>query len=63
MGISSLPENLQSIALLRLENTDYSLSDLGAALDPPISRSGANHRMQKLAEIAESIRKEKAKKK
>lgn len=63
MGISSLPENLQSIALLRLENTDYSLSDLGAALEPPISRSGANHRMQKLAEIAESIRKEKAKKK
>ena len=43
------------------ENIDFTLKELGAALDIPISRSGANHRMQRIAEIAENIRKEKAK--
>jgi len=42
--------------MLRYENPDYNLGDLGAALDPPISRSGANHRLQKLAKIAEELR-------
>lgn len=60
MGLNSLPENLQEIAHLRYENPDFNLKDLGAALDPPISRSGANHRLQKLAEIAEDIRKSKS---
>lgn len=62
MGIDSLPDTLRDIARIRYENIDYTLKELGAALDPPISRSGANHRMQKIAEIAENIRKEKAEK-
>ena len=61
MGLDSLPDSLREIARVRYENIDFTLKDLGAALDPPISRSGANHRMQKIAEIAENIRKEKAK--
>ena len=61
MGLDSLPDSLREIARVRYENIDYTLKELGAALDPPISRSGANHRMQKIAEIAENIRKEKAK--
>lgn len=61
MGLSALPDNLREIAELRYENPDYNLKALGAALDPPISRSGANHRLQKLADIAEKIRKEKSK--
>ncbi len=61
MGLDNLPDSLRDIAKLRYENIDFTLKDLGAALDPPISRSGANHRMQKIAEIAENIRKEKAK--
>lgn len=56
LGIGSLPDNLREIAMLRYENPDYNLGDLGAALDPPISRSGANHRLQKLAKIAEELR-------
>jgi len=56
MGLNALPDNLQEIARLRYENPDFNLKDLGAALDPPISRSGANHRLQKLADIAEEIR-------
>lgn len=59
MGLSALPDNLREIAELRCDNPDYNLKALGAALDPPISRSGANHRLQKIADIAEKIRKEK----
>ncbi len=62
MGLDNLPDSLREIARVRYENIDFTLKELGAALDPPISRSGANHRMQKIAEIAENIRKEKAKK-
>ncbi|MBQ9375632.1 MAG: DNA-binding protein WhiA [Ruminococcus sp.] len=56
IGLSSLPDNLQEIADLRYNNPDYNLKELGQALDPPISRSGANHRLAKLSEIAEDIR-------
>ena len=59
VGLYSLPDNLQEIAELRYNNPDFNLKDLGAAIDPPISRSGANHRLQKIAEIADRIRAEK----
>ncbi|WP_295122854.1 DNA-binding protein WhiA [Ruminococcus sp.] len=57
LGLSSLPDQLREIAELRLENPDYNLKQLGAEMVPPISRSGANHRLQKLAEIADGLRK------
>ena len=57
LGLSSLPDQLREIAELRLENPDYNLKELGAEMTPPISRSGANHRLQKLAEIAADLRK------
>ena len=63
IGLSSLPENLQEIAQVRYDNPDYNLKDLGAVLNPPISRSGANHRLQKIIEIAQKIREEKGLKK
>lgn len=56
-GLSSLPDQLREMAELRLENPDYNLKQLGAELNPPISRSGANHRLQKLSEIADELRK------
>lgn len=59
MGLSSLPDNLREIAEIRLENPDYNLKQLGEELSPPISRSGANHRLQKLSEMAEDIRRKK----
>jgi hypothetical protein len=58
-GLDSLPDNLREMARIRYNNPDYNLKELGAAMNPPISRSGANHRLQKIAEIAEHIRKEK----
>ncbi len=58
IGLSRLPDNLQEIANVRYNNPDYNLKELGQALNPPISRSGANHRLMKIAEIAEEIRSE-----
>ena len=55
-GLSSLPENLREIALLRLEYPDSSLADLGGLLDPPVGKSGVNHRLRRIGDIAESIR-------
>jgi len=56
IGFGSLSEDLRDIAEIRLENPDYSLRELGQALEKPISRSGVNHRMKKLSAIAEDIR-------
>lgn len=56
IGISALPDNLQSIAKLRLENPEASLKDLGNMLDEPISRSGVNHRLDRIVKIAEKLK-------
>ena len=54
---SSLPENLQEIADLRISNPDVSLVELGKMLSEPIGKSGVNHRLKKLSKIAEELRK------
>lgn len=56
-GLDSLPDSLREMAEIRYENPDFNLKELGEALNPPISRSGANHRLARLAEVADSIRK------
>ena len=56
IGLEQLPENLKEIARLRLENTEASLQELGEMLHPPLGRSGVNHRLKKLCEIAEGLR-------
>lgn len=50
---SSLPEELMEIANLRLDYPDMALKDLGTLLDPPISKSGVNHRLKKIIQISE----------
>lgn len=57
-GLESLPDELLEIAQLRLDNTGMSLRDIGENLSEPISRSGVNHRFQRIARIADDIRKE-----
>jgi DNA-binding protein WhiA len=57
MGEEVLPEHLLTLAKIRLENPESSLSDLGAMLDPPLSRSGVNHRLKKISEIAANYKK------
>ena len=56
IGISALPENLQQVAIYRLEYPSSSLKELGELLSPPVGKSGVNHRLKKISEIAEHIR-------
>ena len=56
IGLEKLPNGLKDIARLRLENTGASLAELGAMLDPPLGKSGVNHRLRKLERIAEEYR-------
>lgn len=58
IGLSRLPENLREIADLRLNYPDESLKELGKMLDPPVGKSGVNHRLRRIEKIAEEIRKE-----
>ena len=55
-GLCSLPDNLRVVAELKRDNPELSLAALGELLDPPISRSGVNHRLKKIMEIAEGIK-------
>ena len=55
-GFKKLPENLRQMAEVRLEYPDAPLKELGGYLDPPVGKSGANHRLRKLSEIADRIR-------
>lgn len=56
IGLGSLKEGLAEIAKLRLENPDTSIKDLGTMLDPPVGKSGVNHRLRKISEIADDLR-------
>ena len=51
--LATLPPSLQAIAHARLAAPDASLQELGAMLDPPIGKSGVNHRMRRLLSFAE----------
>ncbi len=58
IGLGRLPKNLRDIAELRLNYPDESLKELGEMLDPPVGKSGVNHRLRKIEKIAEELRKE-----
>jgi len=54
-GLFTLPPGLQEIARLRLEHTSLSLTELGQLMTPPVGKSGVNHRMRRLMEVARDI--------
>lgn len=56
IGIDGLPDGLREMALIRLERPEASLKELGEALDPPVGKSGVNHRLRKLCLMAEELR-------
>ena len=56
VGLSYLPDALRQLAEIRLENPDVSLKELGTLLDTPVGKSGVNHRLRKISEIAENLR-------
>lgn len=58
-GLENLPENLRQVAVIRLEENDISLKEIGEMLNPPIGKSGVNHRLRKLSEMADELRHDK----
>ena len=59
MGLSKLPDTLQEVAGLRLANPEASLKELAELCTSEIGKSGINHRLRKLSEIAEELRENK----
>lgn len=58
IGLNRLPKNLREIAELRLEYPDESLKELGGMLNPPVGKSGVNHRLRRIEKIAGELRRE-----
>lgn len=55
IGLDELPPALREMALIRLEYPDSPLKELGELCDPPVGKSGVNHRLRKLGEIANKL--------
>lgn len=56
IGFGKLSEGLEEAALARLAHPDATLKELGELLSPPVGKSGVNHRLRKLSEMAEQAR-------
>ena len=56
VGLDYLSNSLKEIAELRLENPEMSLKELGDFYTPKLGKSGINHRMRKIEEIAEELK-------
>ena len=50
--LKRLPEDLRETALLRLENTEISLAALGRRCTPSVTKSGMNHRLERIERLA-----------
>lgn len=56
VGLESLPEKLREVAEIRLQHPDLNLKEVGEMLKGTVSKSGVNHRLRKIDEMAEKIR-------
>ena len=59
IGLDKLSDGLKEMAILRLEPPDATLKEVGEISDPPVGKSGVNHRLRKIGEIAEGVRQNK----
>lgn len=59
IGLENIPPELREVAMIRLNNSDMTLREIGESLENPISRSGVNHRLKKISDMAKQIRSEK----
>jgi len=55
-GPGYLSDQLEAVAKIRLMHGEASLKEIGAMLSPPVSKSGVNHRLRKISEIADNLR-------
>lgn len=53
-----MEQDLKEIAMLRINNPDCSLKELGEKITPPLGKSGVSHRLRRIHELAESLRKD-----
>lgn len=56
IGFENLKEGLAETAELRLRYPEATLKELGMLLHPQVGKSGVNHRLRKLSELAEKLR-------
>lgn len=56
--LSELPDTLIEAAMVRLANPEATLQELGDKMDPPVGKSGVNHRLRKISELAEEYRRQ-----
>ncbi len=61
-GFDNLPDNIRQMAEIRLEYPEATLKELGELLTPQVGKSGVNHRLRKLSELADRIRMQEEKK-
>ncbi|GLX71300.1 DNA-binding protein WhiA [Paenibacillus glycanilyticus] len=56
IGLNNLPDKLREVAEIRLQHPDMNLKEVGEMLKGAVSKSGVNHRLRKIDELAEKIR-------
>jgi cell division protein WhiA len=56
VGLHNLPERLKEVAEVRLQYPEMNLKEVGELLKGKVSKSGVNHRLRKIDELAEKIR-------
>ncbi|NMO97174.1 DNA-binding protein WhiA [Paenibacillus lemnae] len=56
VGLDTLPDKLREVAEIRLQHPDMNLKEVGEMLKGTVSKSGVNHRLRKIDELAEKIR-------
>lgn len=56
IGLEQLPDKLREVAEVRLAHPDLNLTEVGDMLKVKVSKSGVNHRLRKIDEMAEKIR-------
>ena len=53
--IANLTDKLREVAMLRLDNPEASISELGEMMDPPLKKSGVNGRLMRIMKHAEDL--------
>lgn len=56
VGLNNIPKSLAEVAVLRKKHPDATLRELGLKMSPPLGKSGVNHRLIKLEELAEQLK-------
>ncbi|GIQ67464.1 DNA-binding protein WhiA [Xylanibacillus composti] len=56
IGLDQLPDKLREVAEIRLQHPDMNLKEVGEMLKGKVSKSGVNHRLRKIDEMADKLR-------